>query len=52
MRKVTFVLSLVASVAVLAKAQTTRQPELRVESNVVYGMYSEVGFDDGVEKVK
>jgi hypothetical protein len=40
MRKVTFVLSLVASVAVLARAQTTKPAELRVESNVVYGMYS------------
>jgi hypothetical protein len=40
MRKVTLVLSLVASVAILARAQTTRQAELRVESNVVYGMYS------------
>jgi hypothetical protein len=52
MRKVALVPSLVASVAVLARAQTTRQAELRVESNVVYGMYSEVDFDDGVEKVK
>jgi acetyl esterase/lipase len=41
MRKVTIVLSLVVSFAVLARAQTTRgQAELRVESNVVYGMYS------------
>ena len=40
MRKVTLVLYLVASVAVLVSAQTTRQAELRVESNVIYGMYS------------
>ena len=39
MRKVTFVLCLVASVTVLARAQTTRQAELRMESNAVYGMY-------------
>jgi acetyl esterase/lipase len=40
MRKVAFVISLAASIAVLAEAQTTRQAEVRVESNVVYGMYS------------
>lgn len=40
MKKVALVLALTAPIVCLAGAQTTRPTEPRVESNVVYGMYS------------